>query len=119
MGRQTPREAFGVPVAPMKSSRGAGISPVDAGPQVTGSCHELREGTRPTRRLLITRLLRHASLAVLGLAGGAAALKRRRLLREGNCLNLGICRGCTVFDDCGLPRALSTRSVLARVRDGE
>jgi hypothetical protein len=114
VGPKTRKDALGVPVPPMKSLRSRGVSPVDAGLQVTGPCHELRAGARPTRRLLITRLLRHASLAVLGLAGGAAALKRRRLLREGKCLNLGICRGCAIFDDCGLPRALSTRSVLAR-----
>ena len=73
----------------------------------------------PARRLFITRVLRNASLAVLGLAGGAAIVKRRRLLREGKCLNQGICRGCEVFDECGLPRALSTRNVSARSRDGE
>jgi hypothetical protein len=71
------------------------------------------------RRLLITRLLRNASLAVLGLAGGVVVVKRRRLLREGRCLNQGICRACGVFAECGLPRALSIRSVQARIRDGE
>ena len=79
----------------------------------------LRRASVPARRQLITRLLRHASLAVLGLAGGAAVLKRRRLLRDGKCLNRGICRDCGVFAGCGLPRALSTRSVLARIRDAE
>jgi hypothetical protein len=73
----------------------------------------------PARRRFIQQTLRNISLAVLGLAGGATVLKRRRLLREGKCLNLGICRNCAVFADCGLPRALSTRSVLARRRDGE
>jgi hypothetical protein len=72
-----------------------------------------------TRRQLITRVLRNASLALLGIGGGAVVVKRRRLLREGKCINQGICRDCTVFDDCGLPRALSTRSVLARIRHGE
>ncbi len=79
----------------------------------------LRRASVPARRLFITRILRNASLAVLGLAGGAAVMKRRRLLREGKCLNQGICRACEVFDDCGLPRALSTRSVLARIRDAK
>lgn len=68
------------------------------------------------RRRFVTRVLRNASLAVLGLGGGAIVLKRRRLLREGKCLNSGMCKECAAFDDCGLPRALSTRDVLARVR---
>jgi hypothetical protein len=76
------------------------------------------EDARPTRRWLITRLLRNASLAVLALVGGAVVVKRRRLLREGECLNEGICRDCGVYDECGLPRALSTKSVLTRIRDG-
>ena len=79
----------------------------------------LRRASVPARRLFITRLLRNASLAVLGLAGGAVVVKRRRLTREGKCLNQGICRDCDVFDKCGLPRALSTKTVLARIRHGE
>ncbi len=71
------------------------------------------------RRRFITRALRNASLALLGIGSGAVVVKRRRLLREGKCLNQGICRDCTVFEDCGLPRALSTRTVLARTHHGE
>jgi hypothetical protein len=70
------------------------------------------------RRQFITRVLRGASLALLGIGGGAVVLKRRRLLREGKCLHSGVCRDCEVFADCGLPRALSTREALTRVRHG-
>ena len=70
------------------------------------------------RRQFVTRALRSASLTVLGLGGGAVVMKRRRLLREGKCLNSGMCRECGVFEGCGLPRALSTREVLARIRHG-
>jgi hypothetical protein len=72
----------------------------------------------PARRLFITRMLRAASLAVLGLAGGAVVMKRRKLLREGKCFNQGVCRDCVVYEECGLPRALSVRDVLARIRYG-
>lgn len=68
-----------------------------------------------TRRQLVRRVLRGVSLAVLGVGGGAAAVKRRRLVREGKCLNQGVCRDCTVFDGCGLPRAMSVRNALARI----
>ncbi len=69
------------------------------------------------RRRFVSRALRGVSLALLGIGGAAVILKRRRLLREGKCLNSGMCRECEVFVDCGLPRALSTRDVLARIRD--
>jgi hypothetical protein len=72
-----------------------------------------------TRRRLAVRLLRNATLALLGAAGAAAVAKRRKLLREGKCLNRGLCRACGVFEECGLPRALSTKSVLARIHHGE
>ncbi len=71
------------------------------------------------RRQFITRALRSASLGLLAIGGGVVFVKRRRLLREGKCLNRGMCRDCTAFEDCGLPRALSTRSVLSRIRHGE
>jgi hypothetical protein len=77
----------------------------------------LRRVSVPARRLFIVDTLRNASLAVLGLAGGAVVMKRRRLLREGKCLSQGICRDCGVFAECGLPRALSVKSVVARIRD--
>jgi hypothetical protein len=66
------------------------------------------------RRKLFIRGLRNATLGLLTAAGGFAFVKRRRLLREGKCINQGICEGCEVFKECGLPRALSVKSVLAR-----
>jgi hypothetical protein len=63
-------------------------------------------------------MLRNVSLVLLGTAGGVAAIKRGRLMREGKCVNRGICSACEVFEDCGLPRALSVRRVLARTSDG-
>ena len=70
------------------------------------------------RRQFFRGLLRNVSLALLGTAGGAAVVKRGRLMREGKCVNRGICSGCEVFEDCGLPRALSVRHTLVRTPDG-
>jgi len=67
-----------------------------------------------SRRQFFRRLLRNASLAGLGTATGVAVVKRRRLVREGKCINGGVCSGCTVFEECGLPRALSAKQALAR-----
>ncbi len=76
----------------------------------------IREPVHP-RRQFFRSLLRNASLTLLGVAGGVGVAKRRRLVREGKCVSGGVCCGCEVFDDCGLPRALSARRVFARTRD--
>jgi hypothetical protein len=66
------------------------------------------------------RFLRNGlRLAVLGglaaitgkLAGRAAARPAGQV-----CVSSGICRGCAVFEDCGLPNALSAKEVLAASR---
>jgi len=70
------------------------------------------------RRQFFRSMLRNASLTLLGAAGGVAVVKRGRLVREGKCVSGGVCSGCDVFDDCGLPRALSARLASARSHDG-
>jgi hypothetical protein len=64
------------------------------------------------RREMLGRVLRYATLGLLGAAGGFGFAKRRRLVREGKCISRGICRGCEVFKNCGLPQALSAKQVL-------
>ncbi len=71
-----------------------------------------------SRRQLLAAALRYGTLGLLGAAGGAAFARRRRLLREGKCINHGVCRGCEVFEACGLPQALSAKQVLARMGNG-
>jgi hypothetical protein len=70
------------------------------------------------RRQFFRNMLRNISLTLLGAAGGLAVTKRRRLVREGKCVSRGVCSGCEVFEECGLPRALSARLAFARTRDG-
>ncbi|MBA7612845.1 hypothetical protein ES703_20086 [subsurface metagenome] len=65
-----------------------------------------------SRRALFVGVFRYATLGLLGVAGGWGFAKRRRLVREGKCVNHGICRGCEVFEKCGLPQALSAKQVL-------
>ncbi len=72
----------------------------------------------PARRRFFRSTLRNIGLALLAAGGGVAVTKRRRLMREGKCLSQGICSGCVVFDECGLPRALSVRQVVARTENG-
>ena len=56
------------------------------------------------------RLTILGGLAAIGgkLAGRAAARPAGQV-----CVNAGICRGCAVFEGCGLPRALSAKEVLS------
>jgi hypothetical protein len=74
---------------------------------------------KQNRRHLLTGVLRYAALGLLGAAGGSVVAKSRRLVREGKCVNGGICRGCGDFENCGLPQALSAKDVLARIDDGK
>jgi len=69
-------------------------------------------GQVQNRREMLGRVLRYATLGLLGAAGGSGLAKRRRLVREGKCVSRGICRGCEVFEKCGLPQALSAKQVL-------
>ena len=70
-----------------------------------------------SRRELMAKVLRGGMVGLIGAGGGAAVAKRRRLVREGKCINKGVCRGCDVFEECGLPAALSAKEFL-RGQDG-
>jgi len=53
------------------------------------------------------------------MAGGAAMFfKRRRLVREGKCINSGICAGCEILGQCDLPAAFSARNTLTGENNG-
>ena len=71
-----------------------------------------------SRRQFFAGALRHASLGLIAAVGGGSLAKRRKLAREGKCISGGICRGCEILNDCGLPRALSTKMVVARTGNG-
>ena len=66
-------------------------------------------GQAQSRRQLLAGVLRYATLGLLGTVGGSVVAKRTRLGREGKCINRGVCRGCEVFEKCGLPQALSAK----------
>ncbi len=79
-----------------------------------------RPGEMQSRRRLLECTLRYSTLGLLGAVGGWAFAKRGRLIREGKCVNGGICRGCRVYEKCGLPQALSAKQVLpGRKRGGK
>ncbi len=64
------------------------------------------------RRQLFTSVLRYAALGVLGAVGGSVFAKRRRLMKNGICINREICESCGIFQECGLPPALLAKTNL-------
>jgi hypothetical protein len=62
------------------------------------------------RREFLRGSARYALLA--GLAAASAVLVKRSSagLSGQTCINEGICRGCGVVTDCGLPQALSFKA---------
>lgn len=66
-------------------------------------------GQVQSRRHLLAAVLRYATLGLLGTAGASVISRRRRLVREGKCINDGVCRSCVVLETCGLPQALSAK----------
>jgi len=76
----------------------------EAGSVATGSI-----GAGQSRRELFAGIFRYATLGLLGMVGGSVVVKRCKLVREGKCINSGICRGCEVFERCSLPQALSAK----------
>ena len=72
-----------------------------------------------SRRELFAGALRYAALGLMATGGAVLFAKRRRLLREGKCVNEGICAGCKVLEQCSLPQALSARRTLTGVDNGK
>lgn len=63
-----------------------------------------------SRRDIFKSFLRYSALGVLGILMGNIFAKKRRLAQNGICINRQICRSCRIFDECGLPPALSLRA---------
>jgi hypothetical protein len=59
------------------------------------------------RREFLRGSARWAALSVLMATAGWNF--RKRLLLPSNCINEGLCHGCSVFAECSLPNAQQTR----------
>lgn len=53
---------------------------------------------------------RYVVLAGLGALAALGAARGRRLAGQ-KCVNRGLCGGCVVFENCGLPQALSAKQL--------
>jgi hypothetical protein len=72
-------------------------------------------GDNQSRRELFAGALRYATLGLMTAGGAALFAKRRRLLREGICINDRFCAGCAILQQCALPEALSAKRIPAGV----
>ncbi len=68
-----------------------------------------------TRREFFMDVFRYATLGAIGVISGAVFAKRRKLLKDGVCINQGMCSGCGIFEQCNLPPALSEKQFITRV----
>jgi len=68
--------------------------------------------TKQSRRELFKSLLRYAILGLLGAIAGNTLARKRRLERNGICINREICGSCEIFDDCRLPPALLAKTYI-------
>jgi hypothetical protein len=64
-----------------------------------------------SRRELFAGALRYAAMGLLTTGGAVLVAKRRRLLREGICINNRLCDGCAILQQCTLPVALSAKKI--------
>jgi hypothetical protein len=69
---------------------------------------------RPDRREFLRDAGRYALTALLG--GGIGALVGRDVGDGENCINQGICRGCSRLRTCHLPQAMSLKEAETRER---
>ena len=65
-----------------------------------------------SRRELFTAVGRYAALGLLTAGAAGIFIKRRRLVRQGKCINSGTCAGCEILARCRLPRALSAKETM-------
>jgi len=72
-----------------------------------------------SRRELFTGALRYAALGLMAATSAVLFAKRQRLIRNGQCINSGICAGCKVLKHCSLPQAASARETLVGVDNGK
>jgi hypothetical protein len=67
------------------------------------------------RRQFLRDGLRFAVLGGLAAVSGKLAGRQAGQPAGQVCISAGICRGCAVYEDCGLPRALSVKQAIGRM----
>ena len=71
-----------------------------------------------SRRDFMKNLGRVSLFGAIGGSVGLLLFKRRFSMNPAHvCINQGICRGCSEFDDCVLPQALSAKNAVASGRE--
>ncbi len=68
-----------------------------------------RTAAAASRREFLRGGVRYTLLAGLAAVSATLLCRRGNRLPSQTCINEGVCRGCTVFEDCALPQALSAK----------
>ena len=55
---------------------------------------------------------RYLALSAVAVVTSVLVKRKAVLLPGQSCTNEGLCRGCSAFEDCGLPQALSYKRVM-------
>jgi len=66
---------------------------------------------------MLAGALRYAALGLMVAGGAALFAKRQILMRNGRCINSGICAGCKILQDCSLPQAATARETLSGINN--
>jgi hypothetical protein len=67
-----------------------------------------------SRREFVRVGFRYALLTGLAVVSAVLVKRRSATLPNQNCISNGVCRGCAIFTDCGLPQALSAKQFQQR-----
>ena len=67
------------------------------------------------RREFLRSCLRNGLLTSLAIASGALIFRKKPEKPAQVCISQGICDGCRVFNNCGLPQALSAKDRLKMI----
>lgn len=70
---------------------------------------EAGQNQSASRREFLRGGARYALLGALGAVSATLVKRSGGKLSGQTCINQGICSGCNVFTDCGLPQALSAK----------
>ena len=75
----------------------------------------MSQNQNPSRREFFRDAMRTLLLGAMAVLSAVLA-RRTRSLADQRCVNRGLCNGCAVFAECGLPQALSAKLTRTEIK---